>query len=157
MSDDLQPLTAEQLLSGPALANKVLPAAVPLAARVVVVCNVYHQARGEQPTGKEWRSSRWISGDDEPYQRGLLEVGREWRPLDLGWVAEPGLLALSCRKPEQGAASSDVLVGVEAGGVVTPIARVRAGDAPLLIEPLQSLHVRAEAGKALLALLACPK
>lgn len=59
--------------------------------RITVVEQVYFQSFGEQPRLQESRYSHELDSFDQPYERRLT-AGPDWVPLDIGWVAEPGMI-----------------------------------------------------------------
>lgn len=61
----------------------------PAKARVVIVETLYHALTGRPPTAHSKRFTRQLSSDEMPYCREL-RVERDWVPLDLGWLKEPG-------------------------------------------------------------------
>lgn len=56
--------------------------------RVTVTGSVVHQLPGEQAkSAPRSRFFRWLDRDEAPYER-TVKVGRDWQPLDLGWVGD---------------------------------------------------------------------
>lgn len=58
-------------------------------ARTVVQIRVVHQLPGEQATEAGSTIVRHLESVDEVYSPRKMIVTGEWRPLDLGWLADP--------------------------------------------------------------------
>lgn len=62
-------------------------------AQMTVVSSVYFQSPEEQPIQTEYRYTRPLASEEQPYARSL-KVGPEWVLLDCGWVREAALVVL---------------------------------------------------------------
>lgn len=131
--------------------------------RLTVADSVVWQPMDGNPVAHEWPPySRWIEGDDEPYQR-TYTVGSEWTPLDLGWLAgkDVGMLCLRNVGPRPPAGEMGLVVEVgvpiDATPILQPFARVRPG-ADCRFEPHNGgdMFVCCPAGKARLTVFAVP-
>lgn len=66
-----------------------------MAAKLIVVEQVYHQNDGDEPAAYESRWCRILLTDEQPYGPRKVKVDREWRLLDTGWLNDASLLGLS--------------------------------------------------------------
>ncbi len=61
--------------------------------RLSVVGAVYYETPDAQPDGVQYVFSRGLETDDQVYKRNLTAT-EEWRPLDCGWLPNPGMLLI---------------------------------------------------------------
>lgn len=61
--------------------------------RLTIVETVYHRQYGEEATSVESRFTRELETQEQPYTR-RLKVEEDWRSLDVGWIAQVGMLII---------------------------------------------------------------
>ena len=130
---------------------------------VTVVETVYYQRGAEPGLIAEARFSRMVVTDEQPYCRRFC-ADEEWRPLDLGWLADPGLLVLENREgrfqanpsAEERAEVESRVLELAVGGV--PFLAVRPGETARF-EPVAAagLQVRCRRGRAQAYLVVLPR
>lgn len=65
-------------------------APVPTFDRVTAYIQLIHQCLDRPSTPLQWSWSRRLETKDQPYYRTGVKVGPEAKPLDTGWVEQPG-------------------------------------------------------------------
>lgn len=94
-----------------------------MAAKILVVEQVYYQDDGCQPSSIEAGYARVIGGHEQPFTR-VMRVGQEPVPLECGWLTTCSVLVIWNKGP------SDIEVSL--GGFVA------------LLGPTESLRIRPE-------------
>jgi hypothetical protein len=106
---------------------------------LTVVCRVYFQQPSAAPLAVESSFSRGVEGEEQPWVR-RLSVGKDWQPLDAGWLPLASCLLILNEEgrhwaviptPEQSQAAAERIVLVapddsEVGWKVRPGESMRA-------------------------------
>jgi hypothetical protein len=61
--------------------------------RIVVIEQIYHQTKGQNPTNKKITIIRELKTDEQPYIR-TTKATSEWSKLDTGWLIECSQLSI---------------------------------------------------------------
>lgn len=70
------------------------PVPAPIKSRLTVVETVYHQNGTDQPTSAYSSFCRTlVSQDEQPFAK-QVKVTEDWRPLDLGWIEQAGMVVI---------------------------------------------------------------
>lgn len=73
---------------------------VHLGGHLVMVCQIYHQLLGSNPSLVEFRYARPLQSDEQVYERSL-KIGKSWQKIDSGWLDRVSLLVISNKEGEQ--------------------------------------------------------
>lgn len=131
-----------------------------LKGQIVVVETAYHQPINDQAKVVDNSYSCKIDSTEQPYGPRRVAVGEEWVPLDIGWIAEAGLMLLRNEEgrftqkipteEERGEANAKVLeLGFKVGEVITPISPIPPRQSIRSIPfDLKNLYIRSRKGQA---------
>lgn len=123
--------------------------------RLTIYSSIYRQTETEEPEGLEIRIQRSLSSLEQVYERRTM-VGKDWRPIDTGYIKDnAGLLVIENRAGFQNAsripteeekartAKKVVELCVDDGTVEIVFARIPPGEAfPFPPENLSLWRIR---------------
>lgn len=127
--------------------------------RIVVIDSVVYQGNGvdEKAVSVPVRFARNLQTEEQPYFR-RMNLGKEWKPLERGWIEKCGMMVLE-NKEKHGRAGDDAKIvevsfhhSLSTDFIVLPEESMRGVPCNL-----KSVYVRCVGGEATLAVSLYPE